>query len=96
MTTLDITNEKLDWKRVVSAHSLTPTKFKEACAKEDKKRSAWDLIHYFNLSGEDRKVAKAEGEFMYDKPSGQAMEAWCQNELPYLLTQLNGDEEEEA
>lgn len=33
---------------------------------------------------------------MYDKPSGQAMEAWCQNELPYLLTQLNGDEEEEA
>ncbi len=28
MTTLDVTNEKLGWKSVVSAHGLTPTKFK--------------------------------------------------------------------
>lgn len=86
MTTLDITNEKLDWKPVVSAHSLTTTKFKKARAKEDKEHSAWYFARYFNLKGEDHEVAKEEGEFIYDLPSGQAMKAWCQNGLPYLLT----------
>lgn len=87
MTTLN-TNEKLGWKPVVSAHGLPPTKFKKARAKEDKKRSAWYFARYFNLSGEDHKVAKEEGEFIYDIPSGQAMKAWCQNDLPYILTPL--------
>lgn len=88
MTTLDVTNEKLGWKPTVSAHGLTPTKFQKACANEDKKRSAWYFDRYFNLSGEGREVPKEEGEFIHDVPSGQAMKAWCQNELPYLLTPL--------
>lgn len=75
MTTLDITNERLDWKPVVSAHSLTTAKFKKARAKEDKERSAWYFARYFNLKGEDHEVAKEEGVFIYDLPSGQAMKA---------------------
>ena len=34
MTILDVRNEKLGWKPVVSAHGLTPTKFKKARAKD--------------------------------------------------------------
>ena len=77
MTTLDVTNEKLDWKSVVSAHGLTPSKFKKARAKDDKKRSVWYFDRYFNLGGEDHEVAKEEGEFVHEVPSGQVMKAWC-------------------
>ena len=63
MTTLDITNEKLGWKLVVSAHGLTPIKFKKA--------------RYFNLGAEDHEISKEEGEFIYDIPSGKAVKAWC-------------------
>ncbi len=86
MTTLDVTNEKIGWKPIVSAHGLKPTKFQKARAKEDKKRSAWYFDHYFNLCGEYHEVPKEESEFIHDVPSGQVMKAWCQNELPYLLT----------
>ena len=71
MTTLDIINEKLGWKPVVSAHGLTPTKFKKARAKEDKKRSAWYFARYFNLGGEDHEIAKEGGEFIYVKRSSE-------------------------
>lgn len=88
MTTLDIANEKLGWKPVVLAHGLMPTNFKKSRAREDKKSSAWFLTHYFNLGGEDHEVAKEEGDFSYDIPSGKAKKGWCQNDLPYILTPL--------
>lgn len=88
ITALDVANEKIGWKPINSAHGLTPTKFQKARVKEDKKRSAWYLARYFNRGGEDHEVAKEEGEFIHDVPSGQVRKTWWQNELPHLLTPL--------
>ena len=70
MTTLDVTNEKLGWKPIVSAYGLTPTKFQKARANEDKKRSAWYFDRYLNPSGKNCEVPKEEGEFIHNVPSG--------------------------
>ena len=88
MTTLDVTNQRLGWKPVVSAHNLTPKEFKEARVRADKSRLNWYFDRYFNLAGEEIEAAKEEGVFSAQVPSGQEMRAWCQNELPGFLVPL--------
>lgn len=53
MTALDVTNEKIGWKPIVSAHGLTATNFQKARGKDDKKCLVWYFARYFNLGGED-------------------------------------------
>lgn len=92
MTHLDVYNTNLGWQEIIKTFGKSPRDIYAARVKVSRERLETYFSHYFNLSGQAREVARNEGKFDVERPSGELFWKYAKYTLPDEIVPLDNEE----